>query len=222
MSLINRYIPSSGKLSILEAGCGTGGNLPMLSSLGRVSAFELDTGACEVARSRGFDAREGRLPEAHPFVSERFDLIVLLDVLEHVEADQASLDALARLLEPGGRLILTVPAFPFLWSGHDDQHHHFRRYRRPQLRAGIEAAGLEVQRISYFNTFLFPLVVMVRAFRKFSGSKHSDEEAVPPGSLNAALEMIFSSERFLLPRMSFPFGVSLVAVCRLPQRTNPR
>jgi SAM-dependent methyltransferase len=194
----------------------------MLSGLGRVSAFELDAGACEVARSRGFAVVEGRLPDEHPFVGQRFDLIFLLDVLEHVEADQESLNALARLLKPGGKLILTVPAFPFLWSSHDVQHHHFRRYRRPGLRAKLEQAGLEVQRISYFNTVLFPLIALVRVLKNLTGARSSDEEQVPRPFLNSVLEFLFSSERFLLPRLSFPFGVSLFSVCKLRGMENQR
>lgn len=215
-SLIEKHVDTSriGHLRILEAGSGTGGNLEMLGRFGRVSAFELDRAACGISRARGFEVREGRLPSEHPFTHERFDLIVLFDVLEHVEADQESLEALAGLLEPGGILVLTVPAFPFLWSGHDERHHHFRRYLRAELRDQLQRAGLEVCRISYFNFFLFPAVALVRCIKKLLHSRHSDEEAIPPAWINASLEKIFSSERFLLSRISFPAGVSLLSVCR--------
>jgi SAM-dependent methyltransferase len=203
-----------GKLHILEAGSGTGGILEMLSQFGEVCAFELDGTPCEITRSRGFEVREGRLPAEHPFTGERFDLIVLFDVLEHVQADQESLNALAGLLEPEGTLVLTVPAFPFLWSGHDVKHHHFKRYRRPALRRQLEYAGLDVRRISYFNFFLFPFVALVRCLKKLRHSASSDEEGVPARWINSLLEKIFSSERFLLLAMSFPFGVSLIAICR--------
>jgi SAM-dependent methyltransferase len=216
LGLIRKYAvsTSSAEMRILEAGSGTGGNLGMLSELGSVSAFELDKTACEIARVRGFEVQQGKLPTEHPFTGERFDLIVLFDVLEHVEADQDSLKALAGLLQPGGHLIMTVPAFPFLWSGHDEKHHHFRRYRRPGLRAQLQMAGLEVRRISYFNSFLFPAIALVRCIKKLMRSKHSDEEAIPPAPVNRLLEILFSSERFLLPFINFPFGVSLFAICR--------
>ncbi|NDV62701.1 class I SAM-dependent methyltransferase [Puniceicoccales bacterium CK1056] len=219
-SLIEKYADPSrfGKLKILEAGSGTGGNLEMLSRFGQVSAFELDKTACQITRSRGFEVREGRLPSDHPFVDDRFDLIVLFDVLEHVEADQESLSSLAALLEPGGILVLTVPAFPFLWSGHDEKHHHFRRYRRPGLRGQLQQAGLQIKRITYFNSFLFPVVAMVRCIKKLVHSKHSDEEGLPAPWLNLILEKVFSSERFLLSMLSFPFGVSLLSICQRPKR----
>jgi len=215
-SLIRRYAYRGDPLKILEAGCGTGGNLTMLSEFGEVHAFELDSDACKAARSKGFTVEEGALPAAHPFTTETFDLIVLFDVLEHVREDQESLDALAKLLNPGGVFLMTVPAFPFLWSGHDVQHHHFRRYRRPLLRKQLQTAGMEARKISYFNFWLFPVIAMVRGFKKLVGSKHSDEEGVPHKFINALLRLIFASERFLLSAVSFPFGVSLLAVCKRP------
>ncbi|MCH9013739.1 MAG: class I SAM-dependent methyltransferase, partial [Proteobacteria bacterium] len=114
---------------LLEAGCGTGGNLAMLSRFGEVAAFEPDAEARRKAQEKsGFDVRDGRLPGDIPFEPGRFDLVAAFDVLEHVEDDLASLRALHAQLRPGGSALITVPAFEFLWSRHDERHHHWRRY----------------------------------------------------------------------------------------------
>lgn len=211
-TMLDHFRPRGEVLEILEAGCGTGGNLPMLSEYGNLYAFELDPLALEIARSRGFVVEQGFLPDQIPFSDKQFDLILLLDVLEHVEADESSLEALRALLKPGGRLILTVPALPLLWSAHDDHHHHFRRYSRKTLRKEAHAAGLQVRLLSYFNCFLFPAVALIRVGKKVSHSTRSDERLVIPTFMNHVLTFIFSSERFLLPWIRFPFGVSLIAI----------
>src|SRR6185312_16486006 len=115
------------------AGCGSGGNLPMLAEFGEVSAFELDEAQLQRARERGIGTiARGSIPDALPFEGQRFDLVVMLDVLEHLEDDHAGLAAVLTRLAPGGFFLATVPAFPMLWSSHDVSHHHFRRYSRGQ------------------------------------------------------------------------------------------
>lgn len=193
----------------------------MLARFGEVSAFELDAGARQAARARGFSVEAGALPEAHPFLQEAFDLIALFDVLEHVREDFESLVALRRQLRPGGLFILTVPAFPFLWSAHDARHHHFRRYRRGPLRHALLRAGFRVERISYFNTWLFPAIASVRLVKKALRSPGSDAEHLPPLWLNGFLESLFSSERHFLLRGALPFGVSLVAMATAGPEKNP-
>src|SRR5439155_35798 len=134
-----------------------GGMLAHLRRYGSVVGVDPAPRAVAYATAQGdFDVRRGGLPRALPFADgERFDVITLLDVLEHVDAD---VDALARLhdrLHPGGRLLITVPAFGFLWSGHDVINEHKRRYRRPELRAKLERTGFAVRVLSYCNTGLF-------------------------------------------------------------------
>jgi SAM-dependent methyltransferase len=202
--------------SILDAGCGTGGNLAMLSRHGRVDAMELDDQARHVANAKGI-ARvvSGRLPDALPYPQEHFDLIALLDVLEHVEDDRSSVRALASLLKPGGHLLISVPAFPFLWSAHDAVHHHKRRYYLGELKRTLGDAGLEVTYASYFNTVLFPLIFGVRQLGKLRARKpESGDLTLPRPLINRLLFAVFSSERFVLGRWSLPFGVSALAVAR--------
>jgi len=201
---------------ILDAGCGTGGNLQLLSRYGEVTGVELDDGAAALARERGpWNIFKGSLPNAMPFSGERFDLIVLLDVLEHIKDDGASLRTLSDLLAPGGYLVLTVPAFPFLWSRHDVVHHHQRRYRAAGLRDLIGNAGLQLSYMSYFNTWLFPLIAAMRLTHKIFPSNEGGRDVSMPGpAVNSLLQALFSSERRWIGKLKMPFGVSLLAVTR--------
>jgi SAM-dependent methyltransferase len=216
-SLLQRIkLPSNAK--ILDAGCGSGGNLPMLSRLGNVYAFELHDGMRAHAEARGIGQVEaGKLPADIPFKGTNFDLITLFDVLEHVEDDRGSLSELTDRLNPGGILCLTVPAFPFLFSRHDHLHHHFRRYRRTELLRKIEANGLEVIEDDYWNFFLFPVAMVVRLFECFNMPKdHTLGTKKPSPLLNRLLAELVSSDRFLIPHIRLPFGLSIVLLARKP------
>lgn len=210
------HVPAGAR--ILEAGCGTGGNLDMLSGLGQVRAFELDADARQAATAKsGLSVAEGSLPDAIPFGTEEFDVIGLFDVLEHVEADSDALRALGARLAPGGRIVLTVPALPWMWSRHDEQHHHFRRYTKRHLRRLAAEVGLEIDHLFYFNTLLFPVAVAMRAVKSLIGSQTADD-SLPPPWMNAALRGVFASERHLVGRVSFPVGLSLCAVLLAPDK----
>lgn len=201
---------------ILDAGCGTGGNLKFLSRFGEVIGVELDDNAATLARERGaWPVLKGSLPDKMPFAGQQFDLIVLLDVLEHIDDDGASLRTLQNLLAPGGYLLLTVPAFPFLWSSHDEDHHHKRRYRAAGLQAIIESTGLRLRYTSYFNTWLFPLVAAIRLARRvFPVGEVGQDVQLPRPAVNRMLKALFSSERHWIGQHRLPFGVSLLAVAR--------
>ena len=201
---------------ILEAGCGTGGNLAMLAQYGRVYGTELDALARQYAIDRQIGTIEpGRLPDQIPFAPRQFDLVILTDVLEHLDDDNGSLRALVARLKPDGRVLITVPAFPFLWARHDDTHHHKRRYVRDGLIGVIEGAGLSIKFVSYYNALLFPMVAGVRMLKK-SLQKDTDDLGTPPEALNALLRAVFSSERHVIGSLPIPFGVSLIALAYLP------
>ncbi len=200
-------------LRVLEAGCGTGGNLRMLNRVGKVSAFEPDTGALRLARSKsGCEIRMGHLPEGIPYQEGRFDIVVALDVIEHVSHDAESLSALRAQLKPGGRLVITVPALPWLWSRRDVHQHHKRRYTRTTLEHTLQQAGLKPVTLTYFNMLLFPLIAAVRAAKSMAGKAPESDDALPPEPLNRLLHIVFASERHLIGRVPMPIGVSLLAV----------
>lgn len=209
-----RLAPSA---RILEIGAGTGGNLAMLSRFGATSAVELDGFAREKAIEKtGVAVEEGYLPDGLPSTVTSFDLVCLFDVLEHIEDDGRALWALNPLLKPGGRVLLTVPAYPWMWSRHDVKLHHFRRYTKETLLARCKAGGFEIERISYFNTFLLPLAVATRLAEKLKRTVGNSGEEIPPAPINALFRSIFSSERAILKYVDIPFGLSLLAVLRLP------
>lgn len=210
--LIRARIPLGADARILEAGCGTGGNLSMLATHGHVDALEYDAQAREFADARGIARIEpGMLPDRIGFGAERYDLIALLDVLEHVDQDRESLTALRSRLTSGGRILLTVPAVPWLWSDHDVLHHHKRRYTLRGLKRVAQEAGLTVETVGYFNSLLFPLAVATRTAHRVLGCKGaSDAQPSPP--VNAILQRIFGWEQHLLGRMRFPIGLSLYAI----------
>ncbi|MGF6812273.1 SAM-dependent methyltransferase [Paraburkholderia sp. Clong3] len=206
---------------VLEVGSGTGGNLDMLAGFGAVSGLEMDpTARALSARKTGnqFDIRAGHCPDDVPFHGERFDLICFFDCLEHIADDAGSLARMRDLLTPGGRIIVTVPAGQSLWSAHDVFLHHYRRYSRGSLMRCAVVAGYEVERISYFNTLLYPVAVAARWADRLLRRKHSSGDAIPPWLLNAALYRIFSAERHWLAHAPLPYGVSLFAILRKRDR----
>lgn len=167
---------------ILEIGSGTGGNLKMLASFGQVSALEKDATARSIAMEKTggcFNIRPGLCPSGIPFAGEKFDLICLLDVLEHIKEDGETLVAAKEFLADGGRILVTVPVYQWLWSVHDKIHHHKRRYNAPELRRKALASGLQIDKISYFNTLLFPLLAIIRLKDRWSDNSTATGTGVP-------------------------------------------
>lgn len=202
--------PQGGR--ILEVGCGTGSNLAVLQRFGRVDAIEPDAPARALASRRaGIAVQGGLLPDGVTLDDGAYDLVVLLDVLEHIPDDLGTLRFLSGKLAPGGRLLLTVPAMPWLWSAHDVAHHHQRRYTARALSRTLADGGFRLRHISHFNSALMPAIVAARAVGKITGREGGDD-AMPPPAVNRLLQAIFAAERHLVTRLSVPFGVSLLAV----------
>ena len=202
--------------NILEIGCGTGHNLAMLSGFGTVDAIEIDDHSRDIASKRlGRDVGASPLPALDGVADQSYDLVAILDVLEHVEDDRAALKAIAQRLRPGGTILITVPQYPWMWSGHDVANHHFRRYTKASLRAAIADAGLELDLLRSFNSLLFPLAAADRLVAKLTGRTGSDD-ALPAAPVNALFEKIFGLERYLVGRVPMPPGVSLVALVSAP------
>ncbi len=214
--LIERVVRPPVQARVLEVGCGTGHNLPMLGRFGSVDACELDRSARTLASKRlGRKVKDARLPDLSMFERNGYDMVALLDVLEHVPDDIGSLRAIHRRLKPGGALLLTVPANPWMWSAHDVAHHHFRRYTRAGLSRLFMQAGFEVQLLSYFNSLLFPPIAAARLLHKAAG-RDSADDALPGAKINGLLNTVFGLEAGLIGRLPMPFGVSLAAVVRRP------
>ena len=213
-SVIERRIALPANARILEIGCGTGHNLPMLARFGAVDAVEIDGAARGIAEKRlGRAIASAPLPEMAGVPDAQYDMVALLDVLEHVEDDVAALKAIARRLKPGGAILLTVPQYPWMWSGHDVANHHHRRYVKATLKDAIKRAGLTIDLLSNFNSLLFPFAAAQRVAARIAGKQGSDDSP-PPQPVNVLFEKLFGLERYLVGRVPMPPGVSLLAVIR--------
>ncbi|UVO50796.1 class I SAM-dependent methyltransferase [Sphingomonas sp. SUN019] len=203
-------LPKAAK--ILEIGCGTGHNLPMLGRFGEVDAIEIDPAARDIAAQRlGKPVGAAPLPILPDVPKGHYDLIAVLDVVEHIEDDVAALIAMRERLAPGGKILITVPAHPWMWSAHDVVNHHHRRYTKATLKAAITAAGLRSRKLGYFNSLLFPLAAGARLAGRLTGREDSDDSPPPP-AINALFETIFRAERFMVGRVPMPPGVSIVSL----------
>jgi SAM-dependent methyltransferase len=204
------------KARILEAGCGVGGNIEMLTRFGTVAALEPDPPSRDYVSARtGVTPVEGYLPHDLPFKPASFDAVCAFDVIEHVDDDRGAVAALSGLVAPGGYLVVTVPAYQWMWSAHDEVHHHKRRYARSQIVDVVRAGGLEVVKASHFNAVLFPLAAAVRLAKKVTRSDSSDD-AMPPAWLNGLFRSLFGGESRWLAGHSLPFGLSIVVIARRP------
>src|SRR5262245_45868842 len=220
-SLMADWLPARSDLRILDIGCGTGGMIPLLSEYGRVTGIDPAEAAIRYSRQRHDCAAEliqMDFPRQVPAAGS-FDLVTLFDVLEHLDDDAVALARAFSLLRRGGTLVVTVPAHRYLWSPHDEINLHRRRYERPELRARLEQAGFRVERLSYYNTLLFPVIYAARLLRRQvtrRGDRRSDFR-IGNEWINARLTGLFASERALLKRWDLPVGVSLLAVARRPE-----
>ncbi|MDQ1157814.1 SAM-dependent methyltransferase [Sphingomonas sp. SORGH_AS 950] len=209
---LTRYGKLPGEARILEIGCGTGHNLPMLAGFGTVDAIEIDPAAREIASERlGKPVGAAPLPELPGIERGAYDLIAVLDVVEHIEDDVAALAAMKSCLKPGGKILIAVPAHQWMWSAHDVVNHHHRRYSKGTLVSAIEKAGLRPRKLTYFNSLLFPLAAAARIAGRLTGRDDSDDSP-PPAPLNKAFEAIFRLERHLVGRAPMTPGVSIVTL----------
>jgi SAM-dependent methyltransferase len=208
-------LPEDG--AILEAGCGTGGNLATLARRGQITAFDPHIDALAFAQSRhpDVDIRQGALPAELPYEHSSFDLVAALDVLEHVEDDRSSAHALVDLVRPGGWLLLTVPAHQALWGSHDRRLHHRRRYGRQQLLDLFADCDVDLVRVTPFNVVLSPIAIVYRVGERFLGLDMGNQERLLPEPINATLGALFRLESALVRRgVPTPFGLSYAAIYR--------
>jgi len=208
---IERLQPARRWGNVLDVGCGDGLFFGQLAHFGEVWGVESDKSLVppdSPHRSRihigPFEAsfKPGRL----------FGLVLLLDVLEHLRDPVAALAQARRLLEPQGRVLITVPAFPVLWTHHDDLNHHFVRYRKRSLAAVAGQAGLEVLYSRYCFHWLFPVKLAVRGFERLTG-RSAASVTVPPTRLNRLLLGMTQFEETALRPLGLPVGSSLLAWC---------
>ena len=215
-SFVSRIVGSlnSPQPRILDVGCGTGANLEMLSEFGEAEGVDVSAEALDFCRTRGLqNVRQGEA-EHLPYEDNSFDLVTGLDVVEHLDDDVAGLQEMRRVLRPGGRALLFVPAFMFLWGVQDDISNHRRRYTIASLEKVVRQAGLEVERATYANITFFAPILLGRLLMRVTGFRPASENNITVGFLNGVLGSIFGAEASLLRYLNFPFGVSIVCVAR--------
>ena len=199
---------------ILDVGCGTGANLEMLARFGDAEGVDVSPEALTFCRERGLDnVRQGEA-ERLPFADDSFDLITALDLVEHLDDDAAGLREMRRVLRPGGRALLFVPAFMFLWGVQDDVSNHRRRYTRSSLKKLVQESGLVVERATYANITFFAPILLGRLFMRITGLRPASENNINVSVLNGVLGRILGAEAGLLAKANLPLGVSAICVAR--------
>ena len=199
---------------ILDVGCGTGANLLMLSKYGEAEGVDVSEDALAFCRERGLNQVRLGAGEELPYEDDTFDLVTAFDVVEHMDDDLAGLREMHRVLRPGGRALLFVPTFMFLWGLQDDVSNHRRRYRMPELRRVLEQAGFEVERTTYANIVFFAPVLLIRKLMRLTGMKAESENNINISALNGVLGRLFGAESTILRYTNLPFGVSGLCVAR--------
>jgi 2-polyprenyl-3-methyl-5-hydroxy-6-metoxy-1,4-benzoquinol methylase len=213
------YRPEGRPLRFLDAGCGTGALMERLSRSGQSEVYGIDVAreALAFSLTRGQERLAQASLTALPFAGDCFDVVTALDVVEHVEEDVKALGEIRRVLRPGGVLLMSVPAYPFLWSSHDTALHHKRRYTGATLTPRLEAAGLTVVKMTYLLAFLFPAIALYRLADRLRGGRRRQPRAhlvSSPRVVNRLLIGLQEAELSVARHVDLPFGVSLFAVAR--------
>ncbi len=200
---------------ILDVGCGTGANLILLSQFGDAEGVDVSPDALAFCRERGIENVRLGAAEALPYEDGTFDLVTAFDVVEHMDDDVAGLREMRRVLRPGGRILLFVPTFMFLWGVQDEVSNHRRRYRLSELGRVVRQAGFEVERATYANiTFLAP-IFLVRKLMRLTGMRTATENSINIPALNGVFARILGAESKALRFMNFPIGVSGLCMARV-------
>ncbi len=228
LGMLDRVVPGR-NLQVLDVGCGAGNMIHHLGRYGQVQGIEIDPRPVAVAHQRGYDVQQGDATQGLPFEPGSFDLVAALDLIEHNEDDAAILRHCHDVLKPGGHIVITVPAFMWLWSHNDVINAHVRRYTAGELRRKLEQAGFRIRRLTYNNFLVFPLAAAMIMARR--GTEHEPElashhlsedeyqvemEPAPP-LLNAILSAVGWAEAQMLRWLNLPIGTSIICIAEKPK-----
>jgi len=216
ISFMQKFFRNQKKIKILDVGCGAGSVVDLLSPFGEVVGIDNYRPLVKYCQSQNKMVIHGDVNHL-PFRNYSFDLVVALELLEHVKKDVSALKEIYRVLNKKGYLFLSVPAFKFLWGSHDLAANHYRRYLKKEINEKLIKAGFCIVKITYMNFFLFPLIAIFRVFKgKFSKlDPHLDSEYFSKLSLlSSFFSSILKIEGALFPLLNFPFGVTLICVAK--------
>lgn len=214
--VLKRYF-SGRQLRILDWGCGPGGNFKLLERYGQVLGVDASDESVSACRRKGITAvmKAADLSEFKPDTA--YDLITNFDVLEHISDDTGFLCGVRELLATGGYMMVTVPAYQFLWGRLDEAVGHKRRYTRKGIIRKFNQCGFSVVMASYFNFFISPAFVayrMLEKLRRNTKSSLSGSVVEFPVLINWLFAMIVSFEALLIPYINLPFGTSIIVLAR--------
>lgn len=219
-SIITTYlrhrVDTTQRWKLLDVGCGTGAILAGASQLFDAYGMDASPRAIEFCRKRGLTKLFIGNLDGYPS-GDLFDIITLFDVIEHIDDDLGVLKLAYSRLNSSGHMLVTVPAYQWLWSSHDEVNHHKRRYTRSQLRRLVANAGFQIDHCTYFNTLLFPIALLRRLLAQATHAQQADDFLIPSRPVNALLRGIFQSERYAVPFATLPFGLSLLCWATKPR-----
>jgi len=217
-AILDASLPHAPQSAILDAGCGTGAAMSTyLAEYGNVTGIDVSPLALEFCRKRNLTTLALASVTKIPFPPDSFDLATSFDVLyeQAVENDRAALDEIFRVLRPGGLFLLRLPAYDWLRGQHDQTIHTARRYTAPQVKRLLANSGFAPLRVTYANTFLFPLALAKRLLERiFPPDPYSSDLSVNVGTLNGLFKNILASEAFFVSRSGLPFGLSVIALAQ--------
>lgn len=218
LDMLRRYVPQANSAHVLDFGCGSGLTVQTLAKAGYVaSGVDFSHEAIEFGTSKGIAGLQVVSDEKLSFPDAAFDAVVCMDVLEHLGDEQPALSEIRRVLKPQGVLLIMVPAYMFLWGTQDEVAHHYRRYTLGRLTEVVRSGALmRIEKRSYFNTLLFPLIALVRVGSWILGlrSRRESDFDLNNAFINAIFSGIFTIERKVLSFLNLPFGVSILLVAR--------
>jgi SAM-dependent methyltransferase len=210
LRLMQKFLQNN--MTVAELGVGCGSNIQEFSKYYNIIGIDSSEDSIKYCGLKGIKIKKAILPSTGELPHNHFDCILLLDVLEHIENDQLAIENISKLLKEDGFLFVTVPAYQWLFNNYDKFSCHFRRYTAKQLHHILINSGFRKIIISYYNFFLFPFAVILRLCKKFLNQTDKKELDMPSTFVNKLFQMIFQMERFILPYISLPFGLSIIAI----------
>ncbi len=220
-SLLDKFLDGRKDLNIIDVGCGPGEMIEPLEKYGNVTACDITFDALDFCSERGFNLLMLADGSRLPVKDESYDLLSLFDTLEHIDDDVSVLRDSYRVLKDGAFVIITLPAYNFLFSNNDRAAHHKRRYSAGEISRKAQVAGFNVRKVTYINTFLFPVIfsalILIKIKEAIFPVANPDKTNISfsvPQIINSILASIFCFESRILKNISFPFGHSLVCIAQ--------